>query len=481
MAFSFFDKKSEKKHYSLLKKENHYKSFIDNFMQKRFDSEFNFIPSNNYISLLCFQSIEIYSRVDDVSIKKIFYKFAKLSSGDDKRKYSNLKKEADKVIESLINGKYIRSSHVLREFTIKLKNNNIISYFNISLDSIGPSLYRINFNFFLNDVVRYEFWLAATGNFDSLLQIRSNLFRAGYSFTNYNGNNRKSETLVKIQTDIRSEINKIIKQIAPGIFSKIYKNIPCVIIIEYDDVSILNKSSVYNINDETDFSKIIINDDFKHDVHYNDYEFGNLYVPSVHDEFKSPSIYAKHFRNRCSIITPTNELFWINVIKSLYGIQFDLIRNIKNHYVFKSIHNSNDSFKKKRKKLNQLDAIIDLVGSGYEIEKEFISRRLESKIVYYDSMQRDKKTDYFANYIRSIDYTKEKINGLLPQLKSSYDARKDDINENVNIRFQIIAFILTIFTIFQTFYQCNQDTQKEKKELPVYLIISPNNILVNKK
>jgi len=469
MSYEFYDLKTEVIHNKLLNddQKKDYKDFVKQITEKHFlESESNGIPKNRHLSLLCIQCIELYSRLDQKQIRQLFEKYAKYSSQTHPEKFNLLKDDTEKIIDNLINGRYSRSSNIMMNFDFTV-NSPIVTNIKVSLDSIGAGFYKINYNIYLADSIRYEYWKIIVANFKTMLRITKNDFKQKYSFMTYNANYRKREALNAIQNRIKSEVNRIVKTYFSGIFIDIYQSVPMVLILESETAKYVantyGKSAIYYDDDilYEDFFRILLNNDQKHEQYYYDSVDGNIYIPSTYDHFDDTEVFAIHIRSSNSF-SATNELFWLNTIKSLYGIQFDLMKNIKTHFIEKSIHNSYGSFKEKRKRLNQLDAIIQLLDSNYDIEKGYFSHRWDERIKYFSNSNFDKTSDYFEDYVKTIDYYKEKTKEILPELRESYDKRKDDLNEKSNTRLQWIAIIFTLVTIFQAFTQCN--TSEKLKE-----------------
>ena len=472
MEFEFYDERSKRIFDKILKKDK-YKNFRDHLQSikaKEYFFNTNRIPDNNYLSLAAFKAVEIYNTFNKREVKNNFYKFAKMSARNDKKKFILLKSKADEIIDNMVSNKYIRSSNIMLDFDFEI-NQKIIKHVKILFEGIGSGLYKIDYNIYLQDEFYYKYWLLMTNNYPNLFQIKSLFILSKAKIIFHSGDKLKSEQIIKFIRLVNQEINKLIRKIAPGIFINLYKNIPVVMIIDVDKIVYCYKigKDLFEIEnmregERTSFNEMLRNDNTKNysDFYYNRDCF-DTYIPSKINNYLEPVIFSKHIR-RPGVTAPTSLLFWLEIITQLYRIQLNQIDNIQNNYIYRTIKKSFIGFSKARSKLYQTDALLKLLEDSYEIEKKSFEEPYSDKFKYYLNNSDEYNVEYFKGSISSIERTKKKVNKMFPLIKEIYDRKNQDSNNKSNIYFQIIAIILTVLIILQTVFQCSTPRNSEKKD-----------------
>jgi len=450
MEFVFFDKKSEKYCNTILKndKTGNYEKYFQTIKEKEYFYNTNRIPDNNYLSLVAYHAVEIYSTFNKNEVRDNLYRFAKMAAKADKNKLAYLKKKADEIVEKMISNKFIRSSNVMHNFDFEI-NQQIIKHIVISFETIGSGLYKIGYNIYLQDELYYKYWLLMVNNYPNLVQIKKLPFINNGQIIFHNGDELKSKHIIEFNNMVKNEINKLIKTIAPGIFIKLYKNIPIIMIISIDKINYRYKYGqlVFQANnmhehERTSFNELLRNDNTNdyNDFYYNRLSF-DTYIPSKINNYLKPVIFSKHIR-KGEIYAPTALPFWLEIMTQLYKIQSNQIDSIQNNYIYKTIKNNFIGLSKSRKKLYQTDALLRLLEDSYEIERNSFEKLYNENCKYYYLNDSDEyKIDYFTSSLSSIESTKEKIKKMLPVIKEIYDKKNQDSNNESNIFFQIIALI----------------------------------------
>jgi hypothetical protein len=483
MEFEYFNKRSKRLFDIYINKNGNFKRYFDELDGREYFYNTNKIPDNNYFNLSAFQAIEIYNKYNKKEIKKNFYKFSKLSSKNNKQKYKKLISQVDKIIDEMASNKYVRSSNTMLDFEFEI-NEKIIRRIKIFLEVVGSGLYRIGYNIYLQDEYYYKFWLLMVNNYPNTLQITNIPILNHGKILVRNGDDLKVAEIIKFQKIIKSEIYKFIRKIAPGIFIKLYRIVPVIMVMDLTEIKYLNKihGHLFEIkntykNTKSSFYVILRNDSLNdfNDFYYNR-DCCDTYIPSKINNYLKPDIFSKHLRNP-DLFTPTNLLFWLEIVVQLYKIQVNQIDIIQNKYIYNTIQNNSFGLSNARKKLYQTEALLRLLGDSYEIEKREFEKPYNNKLKYLLNNSDELDIEYFENNVKVIEYSKAKALNLFPNLKEIYDKKKDEQNNGSNIFFQIIAIILTIFTIMQTVYQCNTNSRDETDNHNKKII---KNIIVNK-
>jgi hypothetical protein len=473
MEFEFFDKRSEKSYNIFLKNDKfgNFKNYFQSLNKQENIYNTNRMPDNNCLTFVAFQAVEIYNTFNKDEVKNNLYRFAKIAAKNDKNKLLQLRKKADEIIEKMISNKYIRSSNLMHDFSLEI-NQKFIKYIKIFFDTIGSGLYKIGYNIYLQDEFYYKYWLLMVNNFPNLLQIKKIPFINRGKIIFHNGDSLKSKHIIEFTNMAKKEINKIVKKLAPGIFTNLYENIPIIMVIDIDKINYRYKYSqflfqVKNMPEDetTSFNELLRNDNTNDhtDFYYNRISY-DIYIPSKINNYLKPVIFSKHIR-KPEINVPTTLLFWLEIITQLYKIQSNQIDSIQNGYIYKTIKNNFLGLSKSRNKLYQTDALLKLLEGSYEIEKKSFEEPYNENYMHYYLNDSDEfKIEYFTNSIDSIKWAKKKLKKALPVVSEIYDKKNQDNNNKSNIFFQIIAIILTIFIVIQTVYQCALPKENENKD-----------------
>ena len=469
MEFEFYNKRSERLYKYFYEKDTEFKQYFDSLKLKKYFYSTNKIQDNNYISLITFQAVEIYSSFNKKEIKNNFYRFAKLAAYHDKQKYTHLKKTADKIIANMVSKKYTRISDIMQDFDFEI-NQKVIKKISVVLDVIGSGLYKIGYNIYLQDNYNYKYWLLMVNNYPNLLEIKNIPLINKNKITFHKGDYLKTTHIVNYKKTIKREINKFIKNVAPGVFTKLYKNIPIVIVINYEEQKYFTriKNMLFEDNnlpegENTSFKEILRNDSINdyHEFYYNRNCF-DTYIPSKINNILKPIIFSKHIR-KPKVHAPTNLLFWLEILTQLYKIQLNQIDDIQNNYIYNTIKNRFFGLSNARKNLYRTDALLRLLEGSYEIEKNNFEEPYSESFKYYLNDSDEFNEEYFAKSLVSINISKNKIRNIFPKISEIYDKKNQDNNNKSNVFFQIIAIILTIFIIAQTIYQCELPRKDEDR------------------
>jgi hypothetical protein len=478
MKYEFFNKKSEILYNKLLKRDKNgeFSKYFNSLKSKKTFYSSNGMPDNCFLSLVAFQAIEFYMKYDKNQMRKIFAKFSKLASNDNKIKYNNLISETNKIIDEMLANKYTTSKNTMVDFTFEL-NQKVVKSIKIFLDIVGTGIYRIGYNIYLQDEYYYKYWQIATKDFENLLEIKNIPLINRGKIKLHDGDIRKSNELIKFQRVIKSNIYKLIKNIAPGLFISLYKSIPIIMVLEADLISYYTKfgklmfkfrnqeENAANLNNS--FWEIIRKDKVgdQRDFYYNR-TYCDMYIPSFIENYNNPIIFSKHFRNS-NAFTPTNLLFVLEILSVFYKNQLNTVNNLKNNYLFSIIKSKIFLLFRSRKKLYKIDALIKLLNEAFNIEKREFENPYNEKLKYYLNNSYEYEIEYFKSYVDNIKYNNKLIEDSMPALKDIYDKLQNDQNLLSNTIFQIIGLILSIVIATLTIQQCNnsrQDDSNQSKE-----------------
>jgi hypothetical protein len=472
MEYSFFDKRSETLYNKLIKndKEGKFAKYFDDLKRKQGFYSSNGIPNNCFLSLCAFQAIEFYLKYDKKQMIKMFSKFAKLASRNNKAKYIKLVSETNKIVGEMIVNKYTISSNTMLDFEFEV-NQNIIKSIKVFLDVIGTGVYRIGYNIYLQDEYYYKYWQIATTDFKNLLEIKKMPLINKGKIMFHDGGHRKSQELIKFQKMIKDNIYKFIKRLAPGLFISLYKSVPIIMVLEIDLISHYTKiaGSMFKVTNHekklnNSFWEIIRNNglDSFHEFYYNRI-YSDMYIPTVISDYNNPVIFSKHFRNP-NAFTPTNLLFVLEILNIFYKSQLSISTNLKNKYLSSIIKSKITFLSPSRKRLYKTDALIKLLNDAFNIEKRNFESPYNDKLKYYLNNSYEHEIEYFNSMINNIDYNSKIIDKYIPDLKDIYDKIQNDRNILSNTVFQIIGLILAIFMALQTIQQCTGQKQENNEK-----------------
>jgi hypothetical protein len=471
MEYSFFNKRSETLYNKLIKndKDGGFARYFDDLKRKQVFYSSNGIPNNCFLSLCAFQAIEFYLKYDKKQMIKMFNKFAKLSSRNNKTKYIKLVSKANKIVDEMIANKYTISSNTMFDFEFEV-NQNIIKSIKIFLDVIGTGVYRIGYNIYLQDEYYYKYWQIATMDFKNLLEIRKIPLINKGKIMFHDGDHRKSQELIKFQKIVKDNIYKFIKCLAPGLFISLYKSVPIIMVLEIDLISYYTKiaGSMFKITNHekklnSSFWEIIRNNglDGFHEFYYNR-TYSDMYIPTVISDYNNPVVFSKHFRNP-NAFTPTNLLFVLEILNVFYKSQLNISNNLKNKYLSNTIKSKITFISSPRKLLYKTDALIKLLNDAFNVEKRQFENPYNDKHKYYLNNSYEHEIEYFDSMINGIDYNTKVIDRYIPDLKDIYDKIQNDRNISSNTVFQIIGLILAIFMALQTIQQCTSQKQENNE------------------
>jgi len=162
-TFDFKNKKTEKLHKKLLKKDKgDFQQFLDSKLVDLFDGGYNGKNNDTTIKFDCFQAIELYSRANKKKIEKMFSKFVTLCN-DNEGKYRRLKNDANENVQKIIDRVDHSYTAWLIDFRLKC-NLKYVSFITMTLDCMGPNLFKLVFNCSLSDLAKYKYWLYACLN-----------------------------------------------------------------------------------------------------------------------------------------------------------------------------------------------------------------------------------------------------------------------------------------------------------------------------
>jgi hypothetical protein len=475
LYFDFYDKQTKRIYYKLLfnDKNDEFHKFITKINKENAFYTTNKIPDNYHITFVAFQAVEYYINRDKRYLEKLFYGFARIVAKKDNMKYDQLKKQINEIIDKLINNKYRFSSNTMPDFELVFKDK-MIDRIKIFLDTIGTGLFRIGYNVYLTDDYKYKYWLLVTNDFKNLLKISKipiiNHERIIYNY----GYNIKATEINTFQKTIQKAIYKKIKGIAHGVFIKRYKTLPTVLVLEKEKLNYFIKVKDVLLTDQEKttnnaFYTILRNDsvDNSKDFYYNKTD-QDIYVPINIDNYLSLSLHSKHFRNT-NHITPTNLLFVLDITTNLCKIQYYLAERAKNVYFDKTITGKLFWGLKISKDVDQIEALTKLIEDAYDIEKHKYINLYSGNLKYYLNADTEYESEYFEDYIQTINGLKEKINNEMPKLKDIYNKQQNKIFRIIGIILSITGIIFTGITIFQTFWG-SPTKNEEKKEIYKYYI-----------
>ena len=464
MKIDFYNSKTKQIHKKLVNTGT-YNQFIKDFFKIPFDYGNNDIPDNVTISLRGFTVTELYSRANKKVLRKSFKNFIRFSQKT-REQYSRLHDDAKKTVAELINNVDYSYSSWLTDYKLII-NRKYVDSISLSLKCIGPSLVRITYNINVTDNARYKFWLLSSPNVNRELRIHTKyrLFKKNYLFSRRTGNEIKVQKLADLEERMCNEINRTIKRIAPGVLSKLYKNVPITLNCSFDyfpSVIITPSYVIPSVQKYTSFWQNLYNISGDHSVRYVDEMTDNIFItPPTKRNIKS-QIYMKHFVSSIQS-NSGDDLSWICIMQTLLHDQITLYYQIKNLYCEKGISGSNSDFMKIRKEINIIDSIWALIESSFHEDKDFYL----SDEIHHSNYSADfgsTNISLINKYIESIDKQLSSIKELLPEIKNIYTERYADKNSHDNTRLQIIALIFTLFTIAQAFYQCSKDVKENDKQ-----------------
>jgi hypothetical protein len=463
--FDFQNKYTKKIHMKFLKKDkDKYEKFIESLlMGSFFDDGDNEINRNMKIELDCFQVIELYTRSNIKKIEKMFYGFVRLIENR-QTKYSKLRSEADKTIKTIIEKVDHSYMGVLNDFVINC-NLQYIKYITMSINCVGPNLFRMIYNCYLTDFAMYKYWLLSCPKVNKLLEITPK-YRFGKTILNFSvitGNQRKRDKIKIIEHNIYIEINKYIQKIAPGILTKIYKKIPCSLVASYEknyELLVLKDYVIEIPIKKTSFFDTIIRAG-GHNDRYIDKKYGNVFVP-LNFENNNNDILMKQFRTN-TYISPVQNLAWINIVYFLLYNQRLLIESMKNMQYENDIYGKNMNTSAFKKKLRKIIPTLELLKSSYESEKFYYENPIDNSIQYVLEFGNGKEMEYFSEYRKHIDILMNSLEKEIKNIKEVYLNNYNEINININKRLQWIAVFIALIALFQAYFQCS--IKKEGKNI----------------
>jgi hypothetical protein len=463
--FDFQNKYTERVHMKLLKKDkDNYEKYIHDISEGNFfDDGDNDINQNMTIELDCFQAIELYTRTNSRKIKKMFYGFVRLAENN-QIKYSRLKNEADKTIKTIIEKVDHSYIGILNDFIINC-NLKYISHMTMSINCVGPNLFRMVYNYYLTDFARYKYWLLSCPNVKKSLRIIPK-YRLGKTILNFiimTGNQRKRNEVGKLEHKIYAEINKHIKKLAPGILTKIYRKIPCSLVASYEtnlELFVLKDYVVEIPRKRTWFFDTLIMAG-GHKDRYIDMNYGNIFVPLNFDNINN-DIMMKQFRTNF-FVSPIQNLAWINIVCYLLYNQRLLIESMKNIQYENDIYGKNMNVSIFKKKLRKIIPTLELLKSSYESEKFYYENPIDNTIKYILDLGQGNSLEYFSDYKKRIDVLTSSIEKEARNIKEMYLDNYSEINTNINKRLQWIAIVITLIALLQAFFQCS--VKRDEKDV----------------
>lgn len=346
------------------------------------------------------------------------------------------------------------------------------------MTAIGPSLFRIVFNCYPTDSVRYRYWQYATPNVKREIGFKRNILRTKLKVHRLASMQRKKQELNKIESKYYKSAYTILKRIAPGVFCNTLKELPSTLLLSYEQINyvfLIHNEKFYSKRESTNFYNCIIDSDANHSRRYIDSIYGNIFIPQAESGNIFNSIFMKHIRTGVHI-SPTQQISWLSILFSLLKAQHKKILSIRNIYYDIDINNKYQRLSKYKKQINRGESIWSLLKSSYDREKNDYIDRFD-KIIDYIYSFNDYSISYYQEYIDRIDNVLADIEIQMAGLKELYKDRYEEQSARTNLNLQLFALILAIFTIGQTLYQCsnNQSNTKETEKTESIKIEHPTN------
>jgi hypothetical protein len=462
----FKNKKTKTIHERLLKNDKgNYQNFLNSSLPDLFYRGSNGINDSIKISFDSFQAIELYSRSNKKNIEKMFSNFVNLCEKGNK-KYSLLRSMANENVEKIVekvNDSYLA---LLTDFKI-ICNLKYISHVNMTLECMGPSLVKIIFNCTLTDFARYYYWMYACPNVPKELDIKRKIHfgKTTLNFIKTIGLQRKKNMLREHTIKIYKEISKYISSIAPGIFSNIYKKIPCTLIASYVAIPeyILTKNySILIEQVDTSFFDNIIN--FNGNCErFVDNDSGNAFIPLKSDILSNDDIIMKYFGANSNL---PSGMAWLNVIYFILRSQNTLIEMLKSAYYESDIYGKEIDIKQFKKKMRKISPLLKLIKSSYGSKVFSFDYLYETYNKYIYKIGDDYSIKFLDEYKKRIDYLLNSMEVEIASIKEIYYDNYNEINSKINIKLQWIAIFIAIITILQAFFQCQGNKRDNEIKHP---------------
>ena len=456
-AIVFEDCKSEKCHKYFLKndKNGEYVQFIKKIANTNpFELNDNSIPNGIRLNMRSVTAIEIYSRSNIKNIRKMFQRLYELARKNKDEKYRI--DDPEKIVKEIIYGNTSLSFHMMYGFSIDVKDE-ILNNYVLSLAIIGPSLFKLEFTFFLSDDFVYHYWKTLVGQIDTKIKITKKYFtRNKYAFSASGGKKQKSIELNRMHRDVTKKIERIIKNNCPGVFSQIYKFVPCIYNYQLDDECFYKAFTNYGPVPDTknelpsEFFSILKGHDGRSSTVYVQDSIGNIFIETGKLTFPDLCIEHKRLLKRYTGLIDDN-IIWYSIVTSILTIHDNLIDEISNTYIEKTISGTSKSIRAKRKKLNQVNAVFKLITEAYDAEKEMLGSVYGIDDKKYFADIGEKSIEYFNSKEKAIENMQQSIKKRIDELKDIYNELKDEINQKTNTSIQVLVAILAIITLLQTF------------------------------
>jgi len=457
----FKNKRTEKLHKKLLRiDKGNYQKFLNNTLADFFEGGDNGKNDNIKIYFDCFQFIELYSRSNKKRIERIFAKFIDLCQTSD-RKYTSLKNTADEIIQKIVDKVDHSFVTLLTDFNIQLT---------MSLDCIGPNLFKIIFNCWLSDFAKYKYWIYACPNVIKELEVIRK-FQKGKNFLNFSktaGIQRKRIMLRKHTHAIYKEINNYLSSIAPGIFISIYKKIPGTLIASYvviPEFIVTKHYTVYLEQEQTKFFDSIITFDGSCE-RFVDNDSGNAFIPLMSDIMAEDDTVMKFFATNDSL---PSGMAWVNIVYFLLHNQNMLIEILKNTHYENDIYGKTINIKEFKKKMRKIGPLLELIKSSYGSKIFSFEHHKEQYNKYTMILDEDLIIPFYDEFRGRIDNLLKTMETEIISVKEIYFDNYNEINNKINHQLQLIAIIMALFTFLQAFFQCQgiRDNKKIEDHPPV--------------
>jgi len=461
--FDYKNNYTKKIHEKLIKTDKgEYQKYLYNTFSEYFDGGNNEILNNAKISFDCFQAIEVYSRTNKKKVEKIFSKLVKLCRNN-VYKYSNLRNVANENIYKIID----RTDHSYIAKLIEFKINcelKYISYINLTLDCIGPNLFKFIFNCELTDFAKYKYWLYACPNVLTELEIKRELALGKINISKITGNQRKRSMLKKHTHNIYNEINRYIASIAPGIFTNIYKKIPCTMSAVYDiqnEYIITESYVIYNELKRTNFFNNIHTFNRQNDRYINN-DNGNTFIPIKYDIMPDDDILMMYYRTNNLL---PSDMAWINIVYFLLHEQKNLIEMLKNEHYENDIYGKTIKIKDYKNKMRKIEPLLSLIKTSFNPDKFSFKDYYNTYNDYVMSFDDENKIYFYNEYKERIDYLLREIDKEVISIKEIYSSNYTEINTKLSRRLQWIAIFMALITVLQAFSQCQETKYVQKRSI----------------
>jgi hypothetical protein len=459
--------------FKLKQKNNEYDDFIKKIVNTNpFELNNNLPPVGVSFGLSYIRATEIYSRNDIPRVRKMFRHMAKISSPDEIFPYLRAENQYKKIVDDILFGKFDSSLQTMIGFNIRLKDR-LIESFSPSLEIIGPGLYKLEFSFRIRDSVKFEYWNAAVHQFNTSLKIVPVVSFTGikFQFKVEGGGASKRRHLGKIQDDLSLHIRKIIRKHARGIFESIYGFIPTLFVFRYDEETYYQAFGNYEpfqaspVSEPTEFFKVIEHSDCSETDIYVQDAVGNVFVETSKLKYPKPRIRHKFFE-KIGTYPPLHDIFWLGIIQSILLIQNNLADDIMNSHISSTVNRYGSDVNRKRRKLNEIDAVHNLLMSVFDRQKRFFEHYSEAQSTFKNKITDNVIHEYFRYKLDSVEYLRKELEGQLPRLKEIYQDWRDDLSEKNAVRLQWVGIVLAVVTLFQAYTQCtlSRDSVSDKQK-----------------